>query len=182
MILNLLKALLIWLVITTIIFAILTGIHSCRHFTNDHSDLNIMKINAADFEKQLRKAAEEGDQPVNKHVEQMSHPLLREKAEELRRLYNRRQEIVRIIQKRRDALSEKGQISEQTLTILNKELELIVQENEKIKQHYMKIVAYAETEAVDRMQDANKQELEAAQLLRDHDDILNSINDPKSFR
>ncbi len=172
----------IWIAITAVLFAVLTGIHAWLHFSNYNSELNILKIQADDFESRLRKAEEKGELKVNKHVEQMSHPQLRVKGEELRRLYNRRQEIIKIITERSQTLAKKGQLSEETIKMINTELDLLAKENQRIKLHYMKVVAYAESEAVDRMHDANKQESEAESLLRDYEDIINSINTPKSFR
>lgn len=175
-----------YLFTTLLVFVFLELIYVGVYFTqkigeDDPKVFNTYSIELKDYVKVL----DSGNAlPRNKYIDILPYPSLKARSEELRDEYNRRAQIISIVEERKQVFLSKGCISQSLAAKVDRNIDKLKRQNNQVRLRYGKILSFAEQLHLARLSETNRSILEerATSLLKESEELLKQIGSPIMFK
>ncbi|MBQ8517798.1 MAG: hypothetical protein IJ498_09500 [Akkermansia sp.] len=175
-----------WFLFTLVLFVPTAG---CYFFSQNQDaqkkalpdvDVFITSIESKDFEDFLSAG---NDLVANDYVNRLPYPGIREKAEELRERYNRRAQMIRIIDTRKREFSSRKLINRDVVLRVNGNLKEEKRKNAAVRQHYEKIIKFAEMHEAEALISRNSAMMQnrVKELEKENEELLKTLDTPQDF-
>ncbi len=141
-------------------------------------------IHHIDGEYFAEELAAEGPLVTNEYIEALDYLSLREKSHELIRNYNRRAHVVDIVRERLRMLRRLNKVNDSVAEVVERNLSIMEKDNEQIRQHYERIVAFAEVQHARSFLKGHAPDAEekARLFASENKELLRSVEVPMSFK
>lgn len=177
-----------WFLLTLLLFTLGEGAYLYHRYAEVHKHGKVMResdtlrhsIEASDYEDLLSSGH---DLPANDFVNKLPYPSIRVKAEELREKYNRRAQMIRIIDVRKREFSQRKLITREVVMRVNQNLQEEKKKNLAVRNHYLKIVDFAEMCEAEALISKNAAMLQARvdELEKENEQLLQALDTPPEF-
>lgn len=175
-----------WFLLTLVLFALAEGYYLLKSDETEatkqlpDADVFLTSIEVEDFENFLSAGNELRS---NNFISNLPYPSIREKAEELREKYNRRSQMIRIIDTRKREFSARKLINREVVSRVNRNLQEEKKKNAAVKRHYEKIIAFAEMHEAESLISRNSVMIQnrVSELEKENEDLLKTLDSPTNF-
>lgn len=170
-----------YLKLVLVILLLSTGYFSIKYWDKIYQRHNMRMVERSEFGTYFQE-----DTPLapNKYVQALSYPSLKAKSEELRKLYNRREQAINMVEERLRLMRSKNLISEETEKSVNRNLIHARRVNASIMPHIKNIIAFAEAQYASDMvrHDSKEDEERAKNISEENERLMKSVEIPQKFR
>ncbi len=170
-----------YLKLLLVIFLLSTGYFAFKYWDKIYDRYNMQKVERSEFSAYFQE-----DTPLqpNKYVQALGYPSLKAKSEELRKLYNRREQAIKIIEERLRVMSSKNLISDEIVNSVNVNLTQARRINASIMPQIKNIIEFAEAQyASDMIRHDVAEDVELAERLAEENSrLMQSVEIPQTFR
>lgn len=176
-----------WFLLSCVLFVPTAGYYFLTKEDEDakykalpEADVFITSIELEDFEEFLSSGNELAE---NAYISKLPYPGIREKAGELRERYNRRAQMIRIIDTRKREFSSKKLINRDVVNRVNRNLQEEKKKNAVVKQHYEKIISFAEMHEAEALISRNSATMQnrVKELEKENEALLKTLDAPLNF-
>lgn len=170
-----------YLKLVLVILLLSTGYFSIKYWDKIYQRHKMRMVESSEFGTSFQE-----DVPLapNKYVQALGYPSLKAKSEELRKLYNRREQAIKMVEERLRIMRSKNLISEETEKSVNRNLIHARRVNDAILPNIKNIIAFAENQYASDMvkHDAAEDEEQAEQLAEENNRLMQSVEIPQKFK
>ena len=157
------------------------GYFSFKYWQKASIRKDMQKVELTEFDTYFR---DDSPMPPNKYVETLGYPSLKARSEELRSLYNRREQAINMVEKRVQLMHSKNLVSSSVEKSVNRNLTQARKINADLLRQIKNIIDFAESQYASDMvrHDSKEDDERARRIAEENENLLKTVEIPQMFK